>query len=111
MMVKIALFVVTMVKVARLGSGAPYAGNGRIKTVLGQIHLMFICVIFVITTFFNSNSNSNWFWGNQARRGLNTPDPGVMRPSVRLSYFHYKSQNFKNCPYLWIQVDKKYVKV
>jgi hypothetical protein len=32
-MVKIALFVVTMVKVARLGSGAPYAGNGRIKTV------------------------------------------------------------------------------
>jgi hypothetical protein len=37
MMVKIALFVVTMVKVARLGSGAPYAGSGRIKTVLGQI--------------------------------------------------------------------------
>jgi hypothetical protein len=40
MMVKIALFVVTMVKVARLGSGAPYAGSGRIKTVLGQIHLV-----------------------------------------------------------------------
>jgi hypothetical protein len=81
MMVKIALFVVTMVKVARLGSGAPYAGSGRIKTVLGQIHLMIICVIFVImnnnqiiTTFFNSNSNSYWFWGNQARRGVNTPD-------------------------------------
>jgi hypothetical protein len=88
MMVKIALFVVTMVKIARLGSGAPYAANGRIKTALGQIHLMIICVTFVImiivikiTTFFNSNSNSNWFWGNQARRGLNTPDPGVMRPS------------------------------
>jgi hypothetical protein len=40
MMVKIALFVVTMVKVAKLGSGAPYAGSGRIKTVLGQIHLV-----------------------------------------------------------------------
>jgi hypothetical protein len=38
-MVKIALFVVTMVKVARLGSRAPYAGSGRI---------MIICVIFVI---------------------------------------------------------------
>jgi hypothetical protein len=48
MMAKIALFVVTIVKVARLGSGVPYAGNGRIKTVLGQIHLMIICVIFVI---------------------------------------------------------------
>jgi hypothetical protein len=45
-MVKIALFVVTMVKVARLGSGAPYAGSGRIKTVLGQIHLMIIQCIF-----------------------------------------------------------------
>jgi hypothetical protein len=41
-MVKIPLFVVTMVKVARLGSGAPYAGSGRIKTVLGQIRLMII---------------------------------------------------------------------
>jgi hypothetical protein len=48
MMVKIALFVVTMIKVARLGSDAPYAGNGRIKTVLGQIPSMIICVIFVI---------------------------------------------------------------
>jgi hypothetical protein len=36
-MMKIALFVVTMVKVARLDSGAPYVESGRIKTVLGQI--------------------------------------------------------------------------
>jgi hypothetical protein len=33
-MVKIALFVVTMVKVARLGASAPYVESERIKTVL-----------------------------------------------------------------------------
>jgi hypothetical protein len=92
MMVKIALFVVTMLKVARFRY--TICGKWAHKDCTRADTL-----------------NSNWFWGNQARRGLNTPDPGVMRPSVGLSYFHYKSQNFKNCPYLWIQVDKKYVKV
>jgi hypothetical protein len=36
MMVKIPLFVVTMVKVARLGSGAPYAGSGTRRLSVTQ---------------------------------------------------------------------------
>jgi hypothetical protein len=40
----------TMVKVAKLGSGAPYAGSGRIKTVLRQIHLV---------TYYSSGGHRN----------------------------------------------------